>query len=486
MRRVPFLPHPPEAVERMAARKRLELPENAFVVCSFGFLAPTKHSDRLTEVWLASPLAEDQACFLIFVGENHNGEYGKRVRDRIASSDAASRIQITGYVEESQYADYLAAADVAVQLQTASRGETSGGIFACLSRKVPLIVNAHGSAAELPDDAVMKLDESFTDEALLSALLRLRTDSDLRRNLSVGGASHLSREHHPERIAKLYHDVIEEGYAGSAQAREQKLLQAIGRTLTPVKPTETDLTATAAAIRANRNRFGARQILVDVSTVSQNEQQAEIQRTIRGLTMALIANPPVGYRVEPVRASSGVYRHARQFTCDSLGLQNAPFADEIVETGPGDLFLGLDCDIVPDVVPWFKAQRERGLRLVFLVYDMLPLLRPEMFCAVIEQNARRWLEVLEEVADGLVCMSRTAATDLVTCLDATTCKRLRPLHVGWFQPGADLGDAAPAPTGMQWVTWQQSSKQLLDVVLGERWYRSWPDVAAPPKPVSFE
>ena len=91
-------------------------------------------------------------------------------------------------------------------------------MFDCLSRKVPLIVNAHGSAAELPDETLMKLPDPFTNEALSDALLRLRTNAELRESLSAQGAAYLDRIHHPERIAGLYRDVIEELYATTPQA----------------------------------------------------------------------------------------------------------------------------------------------------------------------------------------------------------------------------------------------------------------------------
>ena len=54
MRKVPFLPYPPETTERAGARMRLGLPENAFVACSFGWVAPVKLSDQLLEAWIAS------------------------------------------------------------------------------------------------------------------------------------------------------------------------------------------------------------------------------------------------------------------------------------------------------------------------------------------------------------------------------------------------------------------------------------------------
>jgi glycosyltransferase involved in cell wall biosynthesis len=43
-----------------------------------------------------------------------------------------------------------------------------------------------------------------------------------------------------------------------------------------------------------------------------------------------------------------------------------------------------------------------------------------------------------------------------------------------------LGAAIPASSGMSWLTWQQSSRQLLDVLLNKRWYRFWIDTAAKP------
>ena len=116
MRQLPFLPFAPEAAKRRAARKRLGLPLDSFVVSSFGWLTPLKLNDRLLEAWLGSTLAQDETCFLLFVGENHGGDYGKRLLNAIAASGSAPRIRITGYSEQSQYRDCLAAADLAVML----------------------------------------------------------------------------------------------------------------------------------------------------------------------------------------------------------------------------------------------------------------------------------------------------------------------------------------------------------------------------------
>ncbi len=56
---IPPLSTPCGAKNRSAARKALGIDEDFFVVCSFGFVDPTKCNDRLIEAWFASRLGRD-------------------------------------------------------------------------------------------------------------------------------------------------------------------------------------------------------------------------------------------------------------------------------------------------------------------------------------------------------------------------------------------------------------------------------------------
>jgi glycosyltransferase involved in cell wall biosynthesis len=49
-----------------------------------------------------------------------------------------------------------------------------------------------------------------------------------------------------------------------------------------------------------------------------------------------------------------------------------------------------------------------------------------------------------------------------------------------LQKWLSLGDAVPYSRGLSYLTWQQSSGQLLDFVFGRCQYRSWPEPAARP------
>ena len=108
-------------------------------------------------------------------------------------------------------------------------------------------------------------------------------------------AAYPSHMLHPERTAELYRNATEEIYRTSSRAREQMLIQAIARLSTPTLPSNADLRSTAEAIAANREPFGQRQILVDISMLAQSDTRSGAQHVTRAILLALISDPPPGY-----------------------------------------------------------------------------------------------------------------------------------------------------------------------------------------------
>lgn len=90
-------------------------------------------------------------------------------------------------MDPETYNDYLCAADVAIQLRKDSRGETSRAVLDCMAVGTPVIVNAHGTAAELPDHAVCKLPDRFLDKQLTSAIDELFESRERREELGKQG-----------------------------------------------------------------------------------------------------------------------------------------------------------------------------------------------------------------------------------------------------------------------------------------------------------
>jgi glycosyltransferase involved in cell wall biosynthesis len=464
---IPFSPHPPEFISRQDARKRLGIPEQMFLVGSFGALAPVKKNIHLIEAWGRSELSKDPLAQLTFVGGVDGASYRRTLEEKINSTSKGSKIHITDYASPALYRDYLAAVDVAVQLRTDSRGETSGAIFDCLASDTPLIINAHGSFAELPDDIAIKIEDDFAIETLTNALETLRDNEQLRIRLKSKAKEYIHHTHRPEQVAHRYFRATEKFYNQSPTAHEANLVQRIAqRNANSRAPL--DLAATATSIAANRPRFGIRNLFLDITRITTNAQGTGIEQMAYAITMALIEEPPPGYRVEPVRALDNGYVYARKFLTTALKFLSVPAEDSPLELYPGDLFLGLDGNnhMAPKMKDWFWKQRNRGIYLAFVINDLLPLPKSDLAPKGATADTAQWLETLIELADQLVCNSKTTETKVTGWISRCNLSRLRPIklnHLGLGTGSLHL-PSEKIPESSKPI-WQQTAKDLIDAVI---------------------
>ncbi|WP_346308585.1 glycosyltransferase [Limnohabitans sp.] len=439
---IPLLRVPSTAGERAAARHRLGISTDDLLVCSFGVLGRTKLNHRLLGAWLRSPLSGNRRAHLVFVGQNEGGEYGQALLRTIKDSQARSRIHITGWADAVLFRDHLAAADLAVQLRTYSRGETSAAVLDCMNHGVPTIVNAHGSMADLDPDGVWLLPDEFTDEELAQALSALASDAHRREALGQKANAIIRTRHAPDLCAKQYVEAIEAAYAhqssgmtgllqdlsksARADAELQDLSMALGRSF-PVRPQ-------------------LRQLLVDVSALVQDGAETDTQRVVRNLLQAWLAAPPLGFRVEPVYAQAGQgYRYARQFTTHFMGFSAATLRDDPIDFANGDVFLGLD--LQPSVQTsnhdTYQAMRRQGVVVKFMVYDLLCIGTPEHFVPGAAEHFTRWLNVIAQT-DGAVCISKAVADELAHWIRQNGAARQRPFSIAWSHLGADITEGRPS------------------------------------------
>ncbi len=431
-----------EAAERLAARNRNKMaPEADFVVCSFGMIGPNKLNHRLLRSWLSSRLARDRRCVLVFVGENHNGDYGQKLLEVVRKSGLDNRIRITGWVDAREYRRYLDTADMAVQLRTLSRGESSGTVLDCMNYGVPTIVNAHGSLADVPDEGVWKLPDEFDDEQLVEAMEHLWEEEGERRKLGQKAQEVIRRNHSPRDCARLYHKAIE-GFHSDALLGTRGLIDAVAKVDSGNVLDDRDYAQIATAVSHNQVHAAcARTLFIDVSELVRQDVGSGIQRVTKSILKELLGNPPGNYRVEPVYATFGTtgYRYARHFTLDFLGCSTDLLGDDVLEFRVGDVFLGLDLQqqIVPDQQDFLAHMRRVGVRVYFTVYDLLPVRMPHAFPPGADVGFETWLRTITQF-DGAICISQAVADDLRNWLVAQGEFRRRPFEIMWTHIGVDL------------------------------------------------
>jgi glycosyltransferase involved in cell wall biosynthesis len=208
-----------------------------------------------------------------------------------------------------------------------------------------------------------------------------------------------------------------------------------------------DVGARQAWLWRNRFNFGEvvhgdrPRLLVDVSAILRHDAQTGIQRVVRAVWSELRTRSGDDLLVVPVFATN---THGYCYApVDFLEQRRGGSSLEAVRVRPGDKFLGLDLSahLLPNYRRQLKAWRSFGATVHLVVYDLLPLERPEWFSRAASGHFKRWLEVLLNDADQAICISEQVARSLRSRLAATS--SYGRLSIGRLRMGSDIDATIP-------------------------------------------
>jgi glycosyltransferase involved in cell wall biosynthesis len=448
---IPLLRAPPKKINSIFPRSLLKLHKDAFIVCSFGLINQSKQNHRLLDAWFQSKLYLNPKCYLIFVGENDSGEYGEQLERSIRKNNSKNkRVQITGWASPAQFRQYLAAADIAVQLRTLSRGETSGAVLDCMNYGLATIVNANGSIAELPSNTVWMLPDNFTDQELITALETLWENKKIRQSISDQAQSFIKIAHSPNICAKQYNLSIEELYGDPLNIinNRENLLQSIAN-LEKTATENKQWPALAQCIAQNLpDKQPRQQLLVDVSEISKSDAGSGIQRVVRALLLEWLITPPANFRVEPIYLSkigdAWGYRYARKYTLKLLNCPLEALSDEVIEIQPHDILVAPDLSfkvIEAEKEGVYNRFQELDIQIYFILYDLLLINMPEMFPPEGKLLLENWLKAVCSIANKIICISQSVQQDLKSWLLTQPSLKFPSNQIDYFQLGSDLMNA---------------------------------------------
>lgn len=189
--------------------------------------------------------------------------------------------------------------------------------------------------------------------------------------------------------------------------------------------------------------YQKKQILVDISELVVRDAKTGIQRVVRNILREWLLNPQPEYRVEPVYGTHPKgYRYARKFTKRFLNEDDSTVTDDIIDFGSGDVFLGIDLapTVVQENTAFYKELKCSGVKVSFVVYDLLPLM-DGYFEKGHADACTRWLDVATN-GDEAICISEAVALELGEWLQQNKPERYRQLTVESFYLGADIDKPA--------------------------------------------
>lgn len=436
---VPHLRVLKEERDKASARKKLGIGMDDFVICSFGFMGVHKLNEKALGAFLQSNLANKPHCKLVFVGAKSGDAYCENIVKTIQSSGMGKRISITGFVDNEIYEEYLAAMDMAVQLRTKSRGETSGTVLDVMANKKVVVVNAHGTMDDYPDDVCVKLRDEFDEDELSAVLEKLYEDKAYRDAKALCGYRYIEQYHAPMLVGRMYKEAIDKIYENSRFKRYGKLMDEAVHLGREYKAGDEELKECAVAFAKNFPPKQQTQMFLDVSELVKKDIKTGIQRVVRSLVSELIKNVSSLYRVEPVYYKNRTYMYAREFTTALFGVASPQEGDCEIEYAKGDIFVGLDLSLQESV--WARERllkmRSAGVGIHFVVYDILPVLHKEWWPEGAFELFSGWLENSIEVADSLICISESTKKDVLKYIEQKNYKNNMP-KVDYFHLGADV------------------------------------------------
>jgi hypothetical protein len=191
----------PPLLGRGEARARRGLPGRTPVLASFGHINPYKRLEAVfRSLHVLRELYPDLSYLLVgSVSANYD------VHAAVARAGLDQVVSVTGYVDRMAFEDYVAAADICVNLRHPTAGETSASLLRLLGAGRPTLVTASGSFAELPPGVAAQVDADAGEGELIAATCRLLLDRpDLAAALGENARGYVAREHSLEGSAAGY------------------------------------------------------------------------------------------------------------------------------------------------------------------------------------------------------------------------------------------------------------------------------------------
>ncbi len=191
----------PPAIPRAAARARLGVAPDALLLASFGHINAYKRLEPALRALLELHRERPETRYVLVGSMSPHYDVSGLIR-RMGLEDV---VTITGYVPRATFEDYVAAADICLNLRHPTAGETSASLLRLLGAGRPTLVSATGAFTELPPEVAAQVDPDAGERTLILAYCRLLAGRpDVAAALGAQARTYVAQKHNLERAAQGY------------------------------------------------------------------------------------------------------------------------------------------------------------------------------------------------------------------------------------------------------------------------------------------
>lgn len=399
-----------------------------------------KNLKRLYEAYSLLPDSLQQVYQLVMVGKELKAEEYEQ-KALLERYGIKARVVFTGFVSDEDLINLYRIADlfvfpsvsegfgippleamccgtVALSSQTTSLPEVIGTPEALFN---PL--DAHSIAA--------KIEQVLQDSALYQRILQQET----------AHAESFSWETAAKGLWASFGRHAGEIGAQEAVPAAKMVVRALHRTPFFEKLTDDDLRKIAISVAESVPVEPRRpRILLDASATVYSDDKSGIQRVARAISHEFM-HMDLPYDVEVVYTTPEDMEFYRATHLENQILHREEVygqKDAWIDVLPGDIVLFMD--LHPRVAITHRCKQEylinKGVRVYYIVHDILPLFFPAYFQKDFQEEFQEWLKVVVQ-SSGAICASQAVAETVEDYIKEHRNAR-HPFHLGWVHWGADV------------------------------------------------
>lgn len=182
---------------------------------------------------------------------------------------------------------------------------------------------------------------------------------------------------------------------------------------------------------------GSPRLYIDVSNIIVTDSGSGIQRVTREISAGLNSILIEGKKAEFVYTSIGRSGFYKAVMSGENGKLKFSASNEPALWGCQDSLLALDYapSIILSQINYIKALSEKGVKIYFILHDLLPALHPEWFASGDSHIQKAWLREVCKTGK-IICASQAVKAELIKW----SVKNKIKLHKepGWFHSGCSL------------------------------------------------